>query len=674
VAFLLRIVTLAVALAAVTLAQTSAQKKPAADPLVLIVLDPLSRELACACVKGFGQRDYRKLSGRLQEKLNQRVSIEFSDDLADTVELLGPGREFLVIGDRSQVTHAATKAKLKLDPVCELSDRDGSSTLAASFVVRSDDSARELKDLAGRKVLMGLAQTDERFALSQAALRDAGIEPPKPEKHLIYTDAALDLLDSEATPLPFAVVPSYALVMLQGCGSVKPGNLKVIGQTRPAPFITAFLSSNIPAERKRRIVTELLAVQSDPKLLEALETKEGFRPLSHSKTASAPGTEWPDWRGPNRDGRVPHLPTKLPGTMNLVWKKPAMNGALAGITVSQERVILAERDFGDENDVFRCLDAGTGELLWRLQFPARGRLDYGQAPRATPVVHGSQVFLLSAFGDLRCVNLADGAVLWHRNLIREFQSKVPTWGLCSPPLVVDDLLIVNPGGSAASLAALDRATGATRWTSPGLAPGYSAFIHAEFGGRPQIIGYDERTLGGWDPKNGKRLWQIVPPTEGDFNVPTPIAVPGGLVVTTENNGTRLYTFNDAGKPVPKPLAEFADLAADTTTPVLTSGRIFGAAHGQLFCLDAQTLKLIWKQKEDALGDHVTLLADDNRVLVVTIGGELILLDAKSEHCSTLSRLKLFDSDVEVYSHPALVGTRLYARGGYTILCADLGAN
>src|SRR5215207_10483751 len=125
--------------------------------------------------------------------------------------------------------------------------------------------------------------------------------------------------------------------------------------------------------------------------------------------------------------------------------------------------------------------------------------------------------------------------------------------------VGDDLLIVNPGGAGASLVALDCATGRTRWATPGSPAAYAAFICGQFGGRRQIVGYDQDSLGGWDVKTGERLWQLVPPTKGDFNVPTPIAVDGGVAVSTENNGTRLYRFDGSGRIVPEPAAQNADL-------------------------------------------------------------------------------------------------------------------
>jgi hypothetical protein len=379
---------------------------------------------------------------------------------------------------------------------------------------------------------------------------------------------------------------------------------------------------------------------------------------------------WPDWRGPDRDGHVPRLPARLPATAKFIWKKAAMNGGLAGLSISGERLILAERDFGEEHDVYRCLHADNGELLWRVEFPAPGKLDYGQSPRATPVIHAGKAYLLGAFGDVRCVNVTNGKVIWERHLPREFKAQLPTWGMCSTPLVVDDLLIVNPGGKNASLAALDCVTGRTRWTTPGFPAAYSAFICGEFGGRRQIVGYDQRSLGGWDVETGQRLWQLVPPAKGDFNVPTPIAVDGGILLSTENNGTRLYRFDDSGRIIARPAAEFADLSPTTESPVLKCGRVFGA-HPGLRCLDAQNgLKLVWQRQEE-LGDHATLIADDERVLVITLGGELILLDGKADTCAIISRLRIFDDDVEVYSHPALVGTRLYARGGSHVVCMDL---
>lgn len=648
---------------------------PAKAPLTVIVLDPLSRELACACVQGFGQRDYRKVSARLAAELKERVSIEFSDDLVDTLQLIGDANgEYLLIGDRFLTAANARKAGLKCQPLCELSDRDGATDLAAVFVVRSDDPAKGLKDLAGRKLLVGLPEGDERVRAAMDALSKAKVEVHTPDKHGSFNDAALDLLDSETSPLPVAVLPAYALPLLQGCGSVKPGNLRVIAKSPPTPFITVFASENIAPERREKIRKTLLAMSNEPLLLEALESKDGFKAIAAEKPKSQAHTSWPDWRGVRRDGHVPELPEKLSSTPKLIWKKAGVNGAVAGLSVDKDRLLVAERDFADEKDVYRCFDPSSGESLWRVSFPAKGNLDYGNAPRAAPVIHGDRAYLLGAFGDLRCLDMTDGKLVWQRQLMQEFSARLPTWGMCSPPLIVADMLVVNPGGSNASIAALDLASGATRWTTPGGPAAYAAFIHAEVRGRDQIIGYDQGSLGGWDPQSGKRLWQVVPPVQGDFNVPTPIMLNGELLVSTENNGTRLYSFDSAGQIIPTPRAHFKDLCPDTTTPIVTNGRVFGVSKERIYCLDAKSLEQIWMLDEEGFGDHASILADDKRVLIFTIRGELILLDAAASESPVISRVNLFSEDVEAYAHPALVGTRLFARGSDNVLCVDLALN
>jgi hypothetical protein len=150
-------------------------------------------------------------------------------------------------------------------------------------------------------------------------------------------------------------------------------------------------------------------------------------------------------------------------------------------------------------------------------------------------------------------------------------------------------------------------------------------------------------------------------------------VDGRLAVSTENNGTRLYGFDAVGRIIPRPVGDYADLAPDCSTPVLAAGRIFGAHQG-VHCLDPRHgLKRVWHFEDEALGDYAAVIADDERVLIVTLNGELLLLDARSDDARMLSRLRVFEDDVEVYCHPALVGTHLYLRGGFQVVCLDLGS-
>jgi outer membrane protein assembly factor BamB len=341
-------------------------------------------------------------------------------------------------------------------------------------------------------------------------------------------------------------------------------------------------------------------------------------------------------------------------------------------------VLLGDRDVSNMLDEFRCYAAQDGRLMWTVRYPAPGQLDFDNTPRATPLIHDGHAILLGAFGDLSCVTLDTGIIAWQMNMFRLFDSDADlVWGACSSPLVVDGKLIVNPGGPDASIVALDPLTGDLVWQTPGDYHAYSSYIVATLGGVRQLVGYDRTTLGGWDIATGHRLWTLRPPHHGDFNVPTPVAVGGQLLVTTENNGTRLYAFDDAGQIIAQPVATNDDLAPDTSSPAVVGRRAFCVCR-QLYCLDLENgLKTIWTGEDDAFGDYAPLFITDNRVLAIGRGGELLLIDAASDKFRIASRLQLFTDresrESELLSHPALVGSRLYLRGEKELVCVELDA-
>ena len=124
--------------------------------------------------------------------------------------------------------------------------------------------------------------------------------------------------------------------------------------------------------------------------------------------------------------------------------------------------------------------------------------------------------------------------------------------------------------------ALHRLTGEVLWKSAGAPAAYAAFIGGQFGGRSQIVGYDALSLGGWDPQTARQPWSPVPHQTGDFNGPTLLDLNGRLLVTTENNGTRLYGFGADGRILKVPLARNDALSADASTPVVVGVRWSGA--------------------------------------------------------------------------------------------------
>lgn len=335
-------------------------------------------------------------------------------------------------------------------------------------------------------------------------------------------------------------------------------------------------------------------------------------------------------------------------------------------------MVVVDRDLSDGIDLFRCLRADDGRDVWTLRYAAIGDLDYGNSPRATPLITADAVYCLGAFGDLHCVDLNSGDVRWKTNIRDEYGATDKlVWGACSSPLIVDGKLIVNPGGKAASIVALDPTTGKVIWKTPGAPAAFGSFLAGTFGGRSQVIGYDQTTLGGWDVATGKRLWTLTPENPNDFNVPTPIRAGATLIVSTENNGTRQFRFRNGGAIDPKPVATNDDLAPDTHTPVLVGQRLFGI-WGRLYCLDvANGLKTLWTLEDDAFSEYGTLVASEDRLLATSLHGEVLLIDPKTAEPEVQSRMTVFPDDEGVMSHPAFVGRRMYLRGSSAVCCVEL---
>lgn len=636
----------------------------------MLVMDPLCDRIACDCVAGYARRNYEKLADFLGERLHRRVELVYAEGLSSA-----PASEQkkidLIAGKLSEVVADATKVGLRVRTVAMLAGKDGLVTQTGLFVVRHDDPARSVVDLKKHRILFGPEDAVEKHSAAMATLEAFRVPvSKKPSVKASCSAAALAVAERDADA---AIVSGYAMPLLEGCGTIDKGTLRVIGETDPVPFIGLLATDRVDRQEEQRIAAVLAEVRTQQALLAALESRDGFlRVVPVGRGGEGPTTTWPDWRGPRRDALSSDVPTKLPAERRLLWSRTLTGPGMSGLAVDSGRIVVADKDLDEKIDIFRCLDADTGQEIWKLAYPAAGKMDFTNAPRANPVIHRGLVYALGAFGDLHCLNLESGKIVWKKHLALDFQAERPNWGWSSTPLIVGDKLIVNPGAKDASLVALDRRTGAVLWSTPGDPPGYASFIAAELGGRRQIVGYDAVSLGGWDPETGKRLWRLIPKEPGDFNVPTPVAVDGKLLVSTENNGTRLYGFDNQGRILPEPLAVNEDLAPDTSTPVVCDGRVFGSS-GQLVCLDLRDgLKLRWTSDEEPFADYCTFIAGNGHVLVTAQSGKLCLLRATGDSIELCSRVDLFldvvSSQRDVWSHPALLGNRLYVRNTVAVYC------
>jgi outer membrane protein assembly factor BamB/ABC-type phosphate/phosphonate transport system substrate-binding protein len=653
------------ALSAVTTASAGQEDGGVRPALRIVVMDPLCNRLACDCVAGYAQRDYDRLGAFLEQTLGRRVELAYSESLASPALRPQDGVD-LVIGKFSVVTFDARAVGINLRTLAMLSDKDGAITQTGLFVVRHDDRARSIEDLADRRLLFGPDDSIEKRGAALAALEAFDVPVPgELESRAGCTTAALAVIENEADA---AVISSYAMPLLEGCGTIERGELRLLGETDPVPFVGVFATDRVNRQLEDKIASALSAAQRQPELLSALESRDGFvrlPPLSRFKA-------WGDFRGSNRHATSLYVPKTLPRRPKLLWARTCTGPGMAGLAVAEGCVVVADKNLDETRDIFRCLKADTGRQRWKISYSASGEMDFTNSPRATPVINDGLAYLLGAFGDLHCIDLTSGRIVWRKNFCSDFDAKLPTWGYSSTPLVIDDKLFVNPGAADASLAALDRRTGELIWKSPGAPPAYASFILAKLGGVQQVIGYDAVSLGGWDPGTGRRLWRLDPEWEGDFNVPTPIVVDGKLLVSTENNGTRLYDFDGQGQIIPEPVAVNEDLIPDTSTPVVMGQLVFGNC-GELLCLDlANDLQTFWSSDEHGLADYCSFIAGNDRVLLVTQSGRLSLLRPSASGLDQIASVSLFedvaDTEREVWSHPALVGNRLYIRNLLGVYC------
>lgn len=381
--------------------------------------------------------------------------------------------------------------------------------------------------------------------------------------------------------------------------------------------------------------------------------------------------DWTGWRGANRDGRVQWLPDTLPVTRDFSWSVELTGEGIGGIAVARGIVIIGSRDLADQHDVIQAFSVEDGTQLWQHIYPAAGKLDYGNSPRATPLVDGDFVYTLGAFGDLCCIELESGLVFWQKNIARDVRSPALTWGHSGTPVIADGKVILQPGGAKAAVVGLDVESGDIVWKTPGSQASYASFLLKTVNGRQQVIGHDEKTMGGWDVATGERLWTVKPPQEGDFNVPTFVDLGENILIATETNGARIYSFDEDGKLKSDPLCINEDLKPDSHTPVVSNGRVYGIWH-ELLCLDpANGLKTVSTFADDAFGDYGALVANDKRLLALSTEGELLLFSTETPEIRLLSRLKLKDDRTQVLSHPALAGDSLYVRLGRKLVRLDL---
>lgn len=248
------------------------------DSLIIVVMDPLSDRLACDCVEGYAQRKYQDLGAWLQNRIDRKVTVLWGESISAAMEEHSDRKPDIVVGKHSVVLSEARKRKLKLEPFASLTGKDGSTSQTGLVVVRAEDPALSLEDIGDYRIFYGPADCDEKYAAPQALLREAGLKiHDQPETCGACSEAAVKLIELPEDEKAAAIVSSYAAPLLEGCGAVQKGQLRVLAESDPVPFVTAFFNADsLDAAQQKSLQKMFLNVRGESKLLTSLETKSGF--------------------------------------------------------------------------------------------------------------------------------------------------------------------------------------------------------------------------------------------------------------------------------------------------------------------------------------------------------------------------------------------------------------
>ena len=322
---------------------------------------------------------------------------------------------------------------------------------------------------------------------------------------------------------------------------------------------------------------------------------------------AARSDEWPQWRGPNRDGvwSETGLVDKFANEqLKLRWRVPIANG-YSGPTVADGRVYVTDR-LVEPKQVERvhAFDWKDGTKLWSHTYdcPYVG-MGYPDGPRASVSIDEGRAYSLGAMGHLFCFDAAKGDILWQKDLAKEFDITMPIWGIAASPLIENDLLILHIGGKEACIVALDKLSGELRWKALDDRASYSAPIIIEQGGQRVLAVWTGDNVVGLDPKSGDVYWKhAFTPTRMVIGIATPVVDKNRLFVSCFYDGSMMLTL-DQNKPAAELLwrrlgpdeQHTESLHSIISTPYLKGEYVYGVdSYGELRCLDAKTGDRIWE--------------------------------------------------------------------------------
>lgn len=415
--------------------------------------------------------------------------------------------------------------------------------------------------------------------------------------------------------------------------------------------------------------------------------------------------DWPQWMGPQRDNvwREAGILERFPaGGPRAVWRTP-IAGGFAGPAVADGKVYVMDLVTADnvkvsnfERKAFAgtervlCLDAATGNILWKHETPVEYAISYPAGPRCTPVVAGGKVYALGAVGNLYCFDAASGDVVWSKNFPADYGTKPALWGYANHPLLDGQKLLCIVGGKGSHAVAFDKDTGEEIWRALD-APeqGYSPPTIVEAAGVRQLILVKPDAIAAVDPETGRELWPEPMPYEASSGciIMSPVSSGDNLFVGGFNNKSVLMKLT-----ADKPSADVVwhDKGKDSISPVnaqpyAVSGVLYGVDQkGVLRAVDLAAGKQLWETPKPwgarpLNSGTAFLVRQGDRVWIMVDTGDLIIARLTPEGYEEIDRAQVIKPtgvaegrDV-LWSMPAFANRCMFVRNDAEILCLDLAA-
>jgi outer membrane protein assembly factor BamB len=396
--------------------------------------------------------------------------------------------------------------------------------------------------------------------------------------------------------------------------------------------------------------------------------------------------DWPQFRGPKRDGVSTEkglLKKWSEDGPSLAWKSEGVGEGFSSVAVAGNQVVTMG-DSGKECLLF-AVSRKDGKKLWEASVGKSGGGGGYPGPRCTPTIDGDLVYGLGQYGDLVCVGLKDGKEKWRTNLKQDFKGSSGGWGYAESVLVDGKNLICTPGGKEATLLALDKKTGKVVWkcaVEQGDPAGYSSIIVSEAARQKQYVTLLANSLVGVSPKDGKLLWRFGD-SDSRFghntaNIPTPIATGNQLIAASGyNRGTALLSLTSREGKILVKEEYWSEKLKNKHGGLIQVGNYLYGDHddsGRLWCAEAKTGKVQWQRKDDLeAGGSASLVYADGMLYVRYQNGWVTLVEANPKEYKLVSSFKVPNARGNCWAHPVVVGGKLFLREKDTIWCYDVAA-